>query len=83
MKELIHFTATWCQPCKQMQPVIERFLGKNPDITYTKFDADEHIAKFQEYGITGVPAFIGRVDGKLHDQHKGVATEFKLESLFG
>jgi hypothetical protein len=66
-----------------MQPVIERFLEKNPDITYVKYDADEDVSKFQDYNVTGVPAFVGKVDGNIHDRHKGVATEFKLESLFG
>lgn len=82
MKELLHFSATWCQPCKQMQPVIDRFLEKNPDISYVKYDADENVDIFQEYGITGVPALVAKVDGELNNSHKGVATEYKLESLF-
>ena len=36
MKELLHFTADWCNPCKSMAPVIERFINDNPDIKYTK-----------------------------------------------
>jgi thioredoxin 1 len=81
MKELIHFSATWCQPCKQMQPIIDKFLKDNPDIVYIKYDADEDVSVFQEQGIRGVPAFIGKVDGK-EIFHKGTATEAKLISLF-
>lgn len=82
MKELHHFSATWCQPCKQMQPTLDKFLAANPDIVYTKFDADEDVTIFQDNGITGVPAFIVKVDGKEDKFHKGLATEDKLKSLF-
>lgn len=81
MKELIHFSATWCQPCKQMQPMLDKFIADNPDIVYTKYDADENVSIFQEHGITGVPAFIAKVDGK-ESFHKGLATQDKLNSLF-
>ena len=81
MRELVHFSATWCHPCKQMQPIIDKFLKDNPDIVYTKYDADEHVSVFQEHGIRGVPAFIGKVDDK-EIFHKGTATEARLVSLF-
>jgi hypothetical protein len=64
-----------------MQPVIDKFLKDNPDIVYTKYDADEHVSVFQEHGIRGVPAFIGKVDDK-EIFHKGTATEARLVSLF-
>jgi len=81
MKELIHFSATWCQPCKQMQPMLDKFLSDNPDIVYTKYDADVNVSVFQEHGITGVPAFIAKVGGK-EVFHKGLASQDKLSSLF-
>lgn len=82
MKELIHFSATWCQPCKQMQPTLTKFLADNPDIMYVKYDADEDVSVFQENAISGVPAFIIKVDGQEDKFHKGLATEDKLVSLF-
>lgn len=81
MKELIHFSASWCQPCKQMQPILDKFLSDNPDINYIKYDADKNVSVFQEHGVTGVPAFIAKVDGK-EAFHKGTATEDKLSALF-
>ena len=82
MKELIHFSATWCQPCKQMQPVLDSFVSNNEDITYTKYDADESVSVFEEYKIRSVPAFISKIDGVVIKMHMGTATEEKLDSLF-
>jgi len=81
MKELIHFSASWCQPCKQMQPVLDKFLSDNPDIIYTKYDADKDVSVFLENRITGVPAFIAKINGQ-ETFHKGIATEGKLTTLF-
>ena len=82
MKEIIHFSATWCQPCKQMQPVLDSFISNNQDISYTKYDADESVTIFEEYKIRSVPAFISKIDGKVIKMHMGTATEEKLSSLF-
>lgn len=82
MKELIHFTATWCQPCKRMAPMINKFVEDNSDIVYSKFDADQNPSAFEEYGIRGVPTFITKIDGEIHKYHNGVATEEQIANLF-
>jgi len=81
MKELKHFSATWCQPCKRMEPLIKKFLEENPDIVYTKFDADAEPSVFEENAIRGVPAFIA-ISGDDSKFHQGVATEDQLNALF-
>lgn len=82
MKELLHFSATWCQPCKAMEPTIAKFISNNVNINYVKLDADINTDMFLEYNVKGVPAFIAIKDGEVVATHKGVATEEKLESLF-
>jgi len=81
MDELLHFTATWCQPCKQMEPIIQAFVKANPNIKYTKVDVSSDTDKATEYGITGVPAFIHLKNGKEIQKHKGVMTEQKLATF--
>jgi thioredoxin 1 len=83
MKELIHFTADWCQPCKAMAPVVYQFKDKYPEITYTRIDVDENPDVAQSFGVKGVPTFISKVDGLDHDRKTGKCTLFQLESLFG
>jgi thioredoxin 1 len=82
MKELLHFSATWCQPCKAMEPTIAKFISNNVNVNYRKLDADVNVEIFTEYNITGVPAFIAIKDGEVIASHKGVATEEKLQALF-
>lgn len=82
MKELIHFTAEWCQPCKAMIPVITQFRDKHPDIVYTKIDIDQQQDTAKFFGIKGVPTFISQVDGLNHERRTGRSTLFQLEAMF-
>ncbi len=82
MKQLLHFTATWCQPCKQMEPLIAKLVSENLDINYDKIDVSDEFDPAVEYGVKGVPTFIALKDGKEVARHTGVATEEKLLSLF-
>lgn len=89
VKELVHFTAEWCQPCKNMIPVIDEFVAENPDIKYVKIDVDKdfgsELFKYynDKYQVMSVPTFLGIVDGEVVDGHIGVASKFMLKSLLG
>jgi thioredoxin 1 len=78
-KELLHFTASWCQPCKRMEPIIEQFLVDNPDIKYTKVDVDVNGDIVAKNHVQSVPTFIVPETGK---NHRGVATAAQLKELF-
>lgn len=83
MKQFIHFTADWCNPCKQMKPIIDKFISDNPDIEYILIDVDNQIDLVEQYEIKTVPTFISKIDGTIHDRISGLASEFKLKSMFG
>ena len=82
MQELIHFTASWCQPCKKMAPMIDKFVEDHPEIAYTKVDVDTDSAFVEEYGVRGVPTFIVRKDNEITNRHTGIATPEKFATLF-
>ena len=82
MKQLLHFTATWCQPCKQMEPTIAMLIAENLDINYDKIDVSDEFDPAVEYGVKGVPTFVALKDGIEVARHTGVATKEKLLTLF-
>ena len=82
MQQLLHFTASWCQPCKQMEPLIAKLVSENLAINYNKIDLSDEFDDAVEYGVRGVPTFIALIDGKEVARHTGVATEEKLLNLF-
>lgn len=61
---LIDFSATWCQPCKALAPIIaavaEEYDGK---LLVRKVDIDQAKATAIRFGIQGVPTCIFFKDG--------------------
>jgi hypothetical protein len=84
MQELIHFTADWCQPCKKMAPMIDKFIEDNPNIKYTKYNVDdkESMLAVEEFVVRGVPTFVVLEDNEIKNRHTGAATPDKFASLF-
>lgn len=41
LKMVIDFTATWCGPCKYMDPIIQEFAAKYTKVEFIKIDVDE------------------------------------------
>ena len=83
MKKLMHFTAIWCLPCKQMKPVIEEFRFANKDVEYHNIDVDlpENEELIKDFEIRGVPTFIVLTDNQVTNRHTGVAYREQIESL--
>ena len=40
---ILHFTATWCGPCKKLNPVVLEVMKKKPEnVRYFKLDIDDN-----------------------------------------
>ena len=69
---LVDFSATWCQPCKALAPVIEavakEFTGK---IAVFKVDIDQATQTAVRFGIQGVPTCIFFKGGTEVDRFVG------------
>lgn len=82
MKQLLHFTAEWCQPCKKIKPIIESYILENSDIEYTQINVDESPKVTMEYAVRSVPTLIVLTDGEITNRHSGVITFGELDKLF-
>ena len=80
--ELLHFTATWCNPCKKIAPIILSFIEQNVGLKYTKIDVDDNTNIIKEYNILSVPTLIVLKDGEIFSRHTGVVNEEQLSKLF-
>lgn len=84
MKNMIsikHFTATWCQPCKHLTPVIDQLRGENPSVVYQKIDIDNNADVAQKYGVRAVPTIIFEKNGKVVQQVIGVQSKSYYQSI--
>ena len=72
------FSAAWCQPCKQMAPLIARIKAEFPGIKIVDCDVEADADLAREFSVQSVPTLVTRSGHKL----VGAATEHKLRSWF-
>jgi len=79
---LVDFWASWCPPCKMMQPVVDKLATKVEtwaDVYSVNIDRSPNLAG--KYEVSGVPTFIAFADGKPVDRKTGALTEGQMMSL--
>ncbi|KAK1301059.1 Thioredoxin H2-1 [Acorus calamus] len=79
---VIHFTASWCGPCRFIEPVIKEFAIKFTDITFAKIDIDELQSVAKEWKVEAVPTFVFVKKGIEVDKVVGANKE-ELEKKIG
>jgi len=76
---VVDFFATWCGPCKMMEPVLKQLKEKIGDnATILKMDIDRNPAYANRYGIQAVPTVIVFKEGKIIWRKTGVANVNEL-----
>jgi len=78
---LVDFGASWCPPCKQMEPVLKSLEQNNKGkYTLVKVDGGRDQDILQQYNVTALPVFIVFKDGKQVWRKDGIATEEELSA---
>ena len=80
-KKIYYFGATWCQPCKQMKPILANFKRNNPDVVLEEVDIDEDQKFTEKHGVMSVPTILVMQDQKEITRVVGVTTEEKLVAI--
>lgn len=79
---LVDFWATWCGPCKQLGPVLEKVVtAAKGAVKLVKMDIDKHPAIPGQLGIRSVPAVIAFVDGRPVDGFMGAQPESEVKKF--
>ncbi len=79
---VIDFYATWCGPCSQMAPVVEKLSGKyagQVDFYRVDIDKEEELAS-DMFGVTAVPTFVYINNDGAINTSMGVSTESEMIS---
>ncbi len=76
---LVKFTADWCNPCKQVQPILDslepKYSGK---IKFAKVDVD-NTSIAQKYSIRGVPTILLFAEHEIVNTLVGAQTKDRYE----
>jgi len=76
---LVDFYATWCGPCKAMQPILEEVARQTDGkVKIIKVDVDKNPSAAMNYQVRGVPTLILFQNDKLIWRQSGVVPTQKL-----
>ena len=79
---LVEFSATWCGPCRALEPVLERLAsGANGRFKVAKIDMDEAPRLVAKYRVRGAPTVMLFVNGEERGRHLGLTRQETLAAL--
>lgn len=81
---LVDFYATWCGPCKQYSPIVEKVASEKPEgVHFVKIDVDKSPDVARQYGVDVIPTTILFKEGKPVQRFVGVQSEETLKKALG
>ncbi|NGN68952.1 tetratricopeptide repeat protein [Streptomyces sp. A7024] len=79
---VIDFWAEWCEPCKQLSPILEglaqEYAGR---FILAKIDVDKNQLLFQQFGVQGIPAVFAVVAGQPVPLFQGAAPAAQIRQV--
>lgn len=81
---VVEFGAVWCQPCKQLEPVLAR-LGQEwgAKARLVKVDVDESVNLTMQYQVMGVPTVILFTNGQPSARFTGFQPRERILDKLG
>ncbi|WFE30163.1 tetratricopeptide repeat protein [Solwaraspora sp. WMMD791] len=81
---VIDFWAEWCQPCKQLSPVLEKLAAEGGGAwVLAKVDVDSNQRLAQMFRVQSIPMVYAVVGGQPVDAFAGVVPEAQLRQWIG
>ncbi len=69
---LVDFTATWCAPCKEVDPIVDELATEmEGQAKVVKLDIDESPEIYQQLRVNGIPTVIFFNEGREEDRISG------------
>lgn len=52
---LVDFYASWCYPCKMLEPIVEAMADEHPEMVFVRCNVDENIEIAFQYRAMNLP----------------------------
>jgi thioredoxin-like negative regulator of GroEL len=69
---ILYFTGAWCQPCKNMKPMVNSTLEKYPEIKAFELDTATYEMFSNHYKVSALPTVVALKDGQVMAKQSGV-----------
>lgn len=79
---LLDFWAPWCQPCKQLAPVLDALaIEYGARLRIFKIDVDAETGARERFGVGGIPTMLLMNAGEEVGRHVGVQSRLRMRAF--
>jgi thioredoxin 1 len=75
---VVDFSATWCGPCRMLEPILGELAGELPEVDFLKLDVDRSQQIAMRYGVQAVPTLLVLRAGRVVDRFVGLRSKGEL-----
>ena len=79
MKQILYFSSTWCEPCKNFKPIMESVSNSIP-VQFV--DVDQNPTLAAQYNIRSIPTLVFLKDGQEINKKPGVLSESQVKEIW-
>jgi thioredoxin 1 len=80
---LVDFTATWCGPCKMLDPIVKQLAQEwTGKVKVVKLDVDDNSNLAMQFQVMGVPTLMLFVKGQAVQRVTGYQPKDRIASKF-
>ena len=80
---LVDFTAVWCHPCKQLDPIVAQLAGEwQGKVKVVKLDIDDNAGVAMNYQVLSVPTLMLFINGRPVERVSGFQDRNRLLKRF-
>lgn len=78
---LVDFSSSWCGPCKQQKPVLEKFALDHPELEICEVDVEQAPNVVRRLGVQAMPTLLLFSGGEVRARARGLSSAKRLERM--
>ena len=76
-----YFSATWCGPCRKVQPLVQSLVDTHPNLRVYKVDADTSKQLLDQHGVSTLPTFVFFKRAQVISRHSGAQAQMVQDAF--
>lgn len=81
MLTLLKFEASWCKPCQNMKPIVEKLDADDDQLIVANIDIDDNPQERANYNVRSIPTFVLIKDGAEIGRKVGSGTLSEMKAF--